>query len=256
MIKLRGIELSIQGNPEKILKGIDWEIGDGEKWVLFGRNGSGKTKLLEIVTGYLYPSAGTVERFGMGQAGHDIRQIRKSIGYISNSLKEKFGSSETVLNTVLSGIHATIGIYNDFTGEQRKRAMSFISKAGLSGRCNDKISRLSFGEKQKVLLARAMMNEPKLLILDEPTVGLDILSREELLESLESIMEGEKISLIYVTHHIDEIMPSFENIFIIKGGECFFSGQVRDAVEREVFSGLFGRKIEIFEKSGRYYSYI
>jgi len=256
MLKLSNVSLEIAGYENYILKDIDWEIADGDRWVLFGRNGAGKTKLLEIVTGYIFPSKGQVERFGLEPFGNDIRKIRKRIGYISNALKERFSDTETLLNTVLSGAHATIGIYNDISVEQKERAMGFLEKAGLSKRSGDRISHLSFGEKQKVLLARAMMNDPELLILDEPTAGLDILAREELFESLELMTRGEKISMIYVTHHIDEILPSFDKIFVLKRGKCFFQGTMKDALSESVFSGLFEREISIFEKSGRYYSYI
>ena len=254
MIKLENISLDIYGSNRRILSCIDWEICRGESWILFGRNGSGKTKLLEIIAGYIFPSEGNVIRFGSEHVGSDIREIRKRIGYLSSILREKFNRDEKVLDTVLSGIYASIGLYREPSADEIKRAERLLLEAGLADRKDDAIGHLSDGEKQKVFMLRALINNPDILILDEPSVGLDICAREDFLEALKKMMNGKSHSLIYVTHHVEEIIPMFGKIFIIEDGKCFFKGEVDDAVSRNIFASIFKREIEIFKKGDRLYS--
>ena len=254
MIKLENISLDIYGSNRRILSSIDWEICSGESWILFGRNGSGKTKLLEIIAGYIFPSEGNVVRFGSDHLGADIREIRKRIGYLSSILREKFNREEKVLDTVLSGIYASVGLYREPSADEIKRAENLLCEAGLGGRKDDAIGHLSDGEKQKVFMLRAIINNPDILILDEPSAGLDICAREDFLGALKKLMNGKSHSLIYVTHHVEEIIPIFGKIFIIEDGKCFFKGEVDDAVKQNIFTALFNREIEIFKKGERLYS--
>ena len=254
MIKLENVSLDIFGSDRRILSSIDWDIGNGESWILFGKNGSGKTKLLEIITGYIFPSEGQVARFGYGHSESDIRELRKRIGYLSSVLRERFNSGESVIDTVLSGIYASVGLYRQPSANEIQRAAGLLGAVGLGARRNDSIEHLSDGEKQKIFMLRALINDPDILILDEPSAGLDICAREDFLESLKKLMNAGKHSLIYVTHHVEEIIPFFNRIFIIDDGKCFFNGNVADAVSKNIFADLFKRNIEIFRKGERLYS--
>ena len=254
MIKLDNISLDIYGSKKRILNGINWHIEDGDCWVLFGRNGSGKTKLLEIITGYLYPSQGEVIRFGCSHTGSDIRELRKRIGYTSSVVRDMFSSNEKVIDAVVSGLYASIGLYRKPAAAENEKAALLIQKVGLGGREYDVISHLSDGEKQKILMLRALINDPDLLILDEPATGLDIIAREEFLESLAEITREKKHSVIYVTHHVEEITPLFDRIFIMNNGECFYNGRIEEALDKDTFTSLFGRGIEVFRRGERLYS--
>lgn len=254
MIKLENVSLDIYGSSRRILDNINWYIKKGECWILFGRNGSGKTKLLEIVTGYLYPSEGEVTRFGCGHEGSDIREIRKRIGYVSSVLREKFNNEERIIDTVLSGLYASVGLYRRPAQNEIEKARSLIAETNLAGRENDIICHLSDGEKQKVLMLRALINDPDILILDEPATGLDIGAREDFLDSLKSLMNGRNHSLIYVTHHVEEIAPVFSRIFVIDDGKCFFEGTIDGAIEKKIFSRIFKRDINVFRRGERLYS--
>lgn len=254
MIKLENISLDIYGSRRRILDDITWHIKDGECWVLFGRNGSGKTKLLEVITGYIFPSAGEVTRFGDGHYGSDIRELRRRIGYISSVVREMFGNSEKVIDAVLSGLYASIGLYRRPAASEVEKAAGLIAKVGLGGREHDTIGRLSDGEKQKILMLRALINDPDLLILDEPATGLDIVAREEFLQSLAEITQDREHSVIYVTHHVEEITPLFDKIFILDNGGCFYKGGIEDALRKDIFTSLFGRGIEVFRRGERLYS--
>ncbi|HOT46097.1 MAG TPA: ATP-binding cassette domain-containing protein [Spirochaetota bacterium] len=253
MIRLENISLFYPDSGRTILRGISWNIENGGRWVLFGPNGSGKTKLLEIITGYLYPSGGSVRRFGI-DGGADIRDVRKRIGYLSTPLKERFLKNERLIDVVVSGPCATVGLYDEPGADDYGRARRLLDSAGLGGRSEQPFGTLSDGEKQKALMLRAVMAGPDLLILDEPCMGLDLSSREDFLSSLESLCGGKELSVIYVTHYVEEITPFFKNIFMLKNGGCWYSGAIEDGLTDGVITGLFVREISIAKKDGRFYA--
>ncbi|MBP7737023.1 MAG: ATP-binding cassette domain-containing protein [Spirochaetes bacterium] len=253
MIGLDNISLYYPEGPATILSGISWEIGSGDRWVLFGPNGSGKTKLLEIITGYIYPSGGLVSRFGI-DGGCDIREVRRRIGYLSTPLKERFPRHERLIDVVVSGPCATVGLYEEPGDNRYEEARLLLESGGLGGKSAQFFGTLSDGERQKALMLRAVMAGPDLLILDEPCMGLDLSAREDFLSSLERLCGGKPLSVIYVTHYVEEITPFFKNIFMIKGGRRWFSGAVEAGLTDEVISGLFGRNIRIVKKDARYYA--
>ena len=253
MIELINVSLDIYGSKRRILSNINWHVEDGQCWVLFGRNGSGKTKLLEIVNGFIFPTEGEVRRFGKPAIGSDIREIRKRIGYISSVIRDMFNPNEKVIDTVLSGLYSSVGLYRHPTKSEKEKAFELIERAGLIGRAMDTINHLSDGEKQKLLMLRALINDPDLLILDEPSTGLDIVAREDFLQLLSDITMEREHSVIYVTHHVEEITPLFKTIFILNNGQEFFKGEIEKAVSMNIFSSLFSRNMEVFKKGERLY---
>lgn len=254
MIRLDDISLFFPGHPNPVLDSVSWRIGRGETWVLFGPNGSGKTKLLEIITGYLYPSRGSVARFGLGQWESDIRDLRRRIGYVSTPMKERFPAGETVSDVILSGARASVGLYEEPAPEEIDRAGRLLESAGLADKAGRRFGTLSDGERQKVLMLRAIMPGPDLLILDEPAMGLDLPAREGLLSSLASLCAGKDIAVVYVTHYTDEITPFFRKIFMIKSGREFFSGSAADGLTGERLSGIFGTRIEVIRRNDRFFA--
>ncbi|OHD71023.1 MAG: hypothetical protein A2W19_08395 [Spirochaetes bacterium RBG_16_49_21] len=255
MIELKNISLYFFDKTEKhILKNISWHIQENENWILYGKNGSGKTKLLEIIAGYLYPSMGEVIRFASKTFGNDIRDIRKRIGYISISLKDMISKNESTIDVILSGLYASIGLYVEPSGVDISYAHELLDTINMNGRANDKFNVLSDGEKQKILMLRASINQPELLLFDEPTMGLDLSAREDLLLSIDKISRFKKTSIIFVTHHIEEITPLFSRILIIENGECYFCGDIDDAINDEILSSLYKRKISVTRLNGRYFT--
>lgn len=254
MIRLDNISLFYPGHPARILDSISWRIGRGEKWVLFGPNGSGKTKLLEIIAGYIYPSAGEVGRFGMRQGESDIRDLRLRIGYVSTPMRERFPAGETVTDVVLSGARASVGLYDEPSPEEIDRAGELLGSAGIADKAARRFGTLSDGERQKVLMLRAIMPGPELLILDEPSMGLDLPAREALLSTLASLCAGKGISVVYVTHYTDEITPFFEKIFMLRKGQAFFRGSVAEGLTGEKLSGIFGTPVAVVRRNGRYFA--
>ena len=145
MIELREASLTIGGS--EIIRAMNWSIDYDEKWALFGRNGSGKTKILELITGYAFPTTGSLRRFGKPHQGTDIREIRKHFGYLSSFLRERFKPSESIIEVVLSGLFSTIGLFDPVTQGERERAVGLLERFGLSRRADDPIQNFSDGEK-------------------------------------------------------------------------------------------------------------
>jgi len=256
MIKLEDAGIKLP-DGRFILKGINWEIKENSKWILFGRNGCGKTRLLEVISGYRFPSEGGVWRFGNPPGADDIRETRKRIGYVSTLLREKFSAVEPVTDVVASGLYASVGLYNDVCEDDYRRARGLLSMAAMSDRGGDPFGVLSDGERQKVIMLRALINNPDILILDEAAKGLDLAAREDFLSLIEKISLSGKTSIIYVTHHVEEIIPVFSDIFIIRNGSCFFSGPVNAGITSDNLSLLFERRVSVEQRAdGRYCAFL
>ena len=250
VLRLEGISVVIEG--KKILRDVSWRVRSGENWALLGENGSGKTTLLKVVTGYLWPSRGDVWVLGSHFGGIDLRELRKQIGFVSGSLHDRTPFNETALNVVVSGRYASIGLWGEPTKKDLKRAsdlIEFMECRGLEGR---KFGTLSQGEQQRILIARALMPKPKLLILDEPCVSLDLAAREKFLSTIRKLCK-EKITLIYVTHHIEEIVPEITHVLILKKGAVYALG----AKGKTLISGNLGKalgvRIKVEENGGRFW---
>jgi iron complex transport system ATP-binding protein len=247
-------DVSLVRKERHILRNVTWEIGVKENWVLFGRNGSGKTMLLEVITGYLHPSSGEVIRFGLPHGEYDLRELRRRIGYVSTPLKTMFSPHERLVEVVLSGLYASVGLYTRPQKREEERAAALLGTIGMGERLSDAFGPLSDGEKQKVLMLRALISDPELLILDEPAEGLDIPSREDLLHTLETLTVNGRHSIIYVTHHTEEITPLFTHIMILDGGSSFFAGPVRDGLKKETLRRVMGRPLDVLEINNRFYT--
>jgi iron complex transport system ATP-binding protein len=247
-------DVSLMRRERHILRNVSWEIGVKENWVLFGRNGSGKTVLLEVITGYLHPSDGEVIRFGLPHGEYDLRELRRRIGYVSTPLKAMFSPHERLVDVVLSGLYASVGLCTRPKKSEEERAAALLGTMGMGERRGDPFGPLSDGEKQKVLMLRALISDPELLILDEPAEGLDIPSREDLLHSLETLTVNGRHSIIYVTHRTEEITPLFTHIMILDRGGAFFSGPVREGLKKEILRPVMGRGLDVLEINRRFYT--
>lgn len=235
-----------------ILNHVNWQIQKGESWALVGLNGSGKTSLLKIISGYMFPSRGEVTVLNQRFGEIDIRKLRRSIGWVSTSLQEQIHSQDSIQDIVISGKFASFGIYETVEQEDRVRAEEILEQLGLGHVKKNKYPVLSQGEKQKVLIARALMANPGLLILDEPCNGLDILAREKLLQTLQHMgsLPGSP-SMIYVTHHIEEIVPVFENSLLLRNGQVLAAGKSQDVLTSENLTQCFTTPVHVSWKNKR-----
>lgn len=250
IIDLKGISLR-RGN-KVILHGLDWRVKPGEHWVVLGLNGSGKTTMLNVVTGYLWPSEGEVWVLGEKYGTVDLREHRKRIGWVSSSFQERVHGQERGLDMVVSGKFATIGLYEEPAKEDYDYAEHLLAQFGCLHLKDQPYALCSQGEKQKILIARALMARPELLILDEPCNGLDFLARERLLDDIARLAEGpEAPALLYVTHHIEEIVPAFSHALLLRDGTVFRSGTVADMINRETLEAFFEVPLDVIWNRGR-----
>ena len=236
--------LTLRREQRDILRGVDLKVGEGEHWVLLGRNGCGKTTVLEMITGYLFPTSGTVDVLGNRYGTVDVREVRKQIGYIGSSLIEKFTLYDPVWEIVAGGANAYLRIYEEAAPEIRERAHAELDRVGFGEMADQPFGTLSQGERKKVLLARTMMADPRLIILDEPCAGLDLYEREAYLEALREL-SGRDLSMLYVTHHIEEIVPLFTHVALMAEGRIVASGPKRETLTPEWLQSAFGVNVSL-----------
>ncbi len=248
IIELKNV--SITRNSKYLLKDIDWTINQGEHWAILGLNGAGKTTLLNMLNGYIFPSKGELKVLGKTIGQYDMRKLRKSIGWVSSSIQEKFHDYSTAKDIVMSGKFATVDLYDDITENDREYANHCLERLNIKELGDREYRTFSQGEKQRVLIARGLMAEPELLILDEPCTGLDIIAREKLLDIIRNLSEDESApTLIYVTHHTEEILPNFSHTLLLRRGEIHSAGITDEILNKENLSDFFETPI-VCEKSG------
>jgi iron complex transport system ATP-binding protein len=254
-LELRGV--CYVANGKKILDAIDWQVHAGEHWAILGPNGSGKTTLLRIASGYLWPNGGG-EVYRKGETLTYLPELRKSIGWVTASLASEIPFQERALNTVVSGKFAQIGYLGGFWGQASRadytRARRYLKELGCGYLRNQEFGTLSQGEQQKVLIARARMTKPYLIILDEPCAGMDPGARENFLSSLGVLGKQRKVpALIYVTHHVEEILPLFAKTLVLRNGKVLHSGKTRDVLQARVLKELYGAPLSLLRRKGRYW---
>ncbi len=233
-------------NDKYILKNINWAVKPGEHWAILGLNGSGKTALLNIINGYMWPTKGMVSVLDKQFGKFDLRELRKSIGWVSSSLQEKLYANETAQEIVMSGKFASIGLHDQVTEEDKEVALYLLEELGCQDFAQRPYKTLSQGEKQKVLIARALISRPELLILDEACNGLDIFAREQLLALVSNLCSHEGgPTILYVTHHIEEILPAFTKTLLIRKGEVFAAEGTKEVLTSETLSEFFEVPVKV-----------
>jgi len=245
-------DVSWDREQKQVLREMNWAVHTGEHWCILGLNGSGKTTLLNMINGYIWPTEGSMSVLGKKFGEYDLRELRKSIGWVSTSLGQKLYGNETALRIVLSGKFATIGLYDGIEDADMEKAERLMKTLGCEPFMNRSYDTLSQGERQRVLIARALMADPKLLILDEPCTGLDLFAREQLLAMVASVAaQPGGPTILYVTHHVEEILPCFEKTLLIKDGTIFKAGDTEELLTSSVMSAFFGVSVQIEKHNNR-----
>jgi iron complex transport system ATP-binding protein len=245
--------LSIHREGTRILDGVSWRVDREQHWAILGANGSGKTSLLSSLTGYLMPTAGEISVLGRRYGHADWRELRKDIGLVSSSIRQMMADTEPALETVISGKYAMIDFWGRVEKSDRARALKILREIECSYLADRPWMVLSQGERQRVLIGRALMARPRLLILDEPCAGLDPAAREHFLQFLERL--GHRPSaptLVLVTHHVEEIMPVFSHALILKSGRVLASGPKSAVLNAKNLSRAFNAKIGLRKNAVRY----
>jgi iron complex transport system ATP-binding protein len=251
-VSLGGVEVRIDG--QRILGGIDWEVAHDERWVLLGPNGCGKTTLLRIVGLTLHPSRGSVEVLGASLGRVDVRQHRRAIGVVSAAVANSLRPTIAARDAVMTARHGALEPWwHDYTDDDRDRAGSLLDRFGIGHVGDHEFGTLSSGERQRTLLARALMADPRLLVLDEPAAGLDLGGREALLSDLARLADSAATPpMILVTHHVEEIPPGFTHLALMRAGRFVAAGPIETTLTSAALSTCFGTEIEVAASAGRW----
>jgi iron complex transport system ATP-binding protein len=221
--------------------------------VILGANGSGKTSLLSTLTGYMPLTGGTIAVLGETYGRTDWRELRKRIGIVSSSVHQLMVGHENTLETIISGRHAMIGMWGEIDPAEQQRADKILRQIEAATIRNRPWRVLSQGERQRVLIGRALMAEPKLLILDEPCAGLDPVAREHFLQFIGRLVRHRDApTMVLVTHHVEEIMPAFSHVLVLKGGRVLASGPKLKVLKSPILSDAFHAPIALRRKGERY----
>ncbi len=249
--------VSLARDERLVLKDVSWKVKSGEHWAVIGNSGSGKTSMLMMAAGYLWPTSGRVSVLGSRLGSIDLRYLRKHIGWVSSNLRDKIPSEDSALDTVLSGRLASLGLWEPYGKSDLDRARGILDFLGCRELENTSFGVLSQGEQQRVLIARALMPDPNLLILDEPCAGLDLPSRENFIEMLQTIGQAnDGPTMILVTHHIEEIGSVFSNVLVLKSGGVLAQGPKDSVLREEVLSEAFEVPLLVTKVNNRFWAHI
>lgn len=253
-VHLSGVSVVRDGRP--ILDCVDLVVGPGERWVLLGPNGSGKTTLLSVAGMRLLPTSGTVNVLGERVGRTDTRTMRQRIAFVSQSLLRQLRASMTTFDAVISGRNAALETWwHEYQPEDHERAQNLLEQAGLGASGERAFGLLSEGERQQVLLARALMAEPELLLLDEPAAGLDLSAREGLVGRLAKLAaDPDTPPMILVTHHTEEIPPGMSHAALMSQSRIVKAGPVADVLTGAALSECFGVHVVVDVIGGRWFA--
>jgi iron complex transport system ATP-binding protein len=251
VIKLENVSLKKDGTW--ILKDINWTVNKREHWAIYGLNGAGKTALLNVLNSYDFPTKGKAKVAGK-EFGKDIlgEELRTKIGFVSSSLQQKLYGTDSPFEIVLGGGFASIRLFSTPTKEMKQKVIFLLSELGCMEYADREYETLSQGEKQRVLIARALMADPELIILDEPTNGLDFLAKEQLLDTIEKVaLTSGAPTILYITHHLEEILPIFNYTLLLKKGKVFKTGKTVDILSKQVLSTFFEIEVDVTWRNNR-----
>jgi iron complex transport system ATP-binding protein len=236
-----------------ILESIDWTVERGQHWAILGANGSGKTSLLSTLTGYVPLTAGEISVLGETYGRTDWRELRKRVGLVSSSIHQLLEGHHTPLDTIIGGRHAIIGMWGEVQPSQRIQAEKILRQIEAEAIRRRPWRVLSQGERQRVLIGRALMARPELLMLDEPCAGLDPVAREHFLQFLARLAQNRNApTLVLVTHHVEEIIPAFSHVLLLRGGEVIAAGPKSKVLTSGLLSRTFNAPVKLRHLRGRY----
>ncbi|MEV5886987.1 ATP-binding cassette domain-containing protein [Streptomyces sp. NPDC052020] len=239
---------------ETVLDGVNWTVRPGEHWALLGPNGAGKTTLLRLVGAVMYPTAGTVEVLGHRLGRVDMRELRARIGLVSAA--QEVPLDATAHTVVLTGATGTVQpLWGRYDTATRERAHALLGELGCKELADRRFGDCSGGQRARVLISRALMADPSLLLLDEPFNALDLPSREDLVDALHRLAAGRgDLATVTVTHHLEELPPSTTHAFLLKEGRTLASGPVGHVLTPDNMTSCFGRPVHVARHDGRWYA--
>jgi iron complex transport system ATP-binding protein len=252
VIAVEGVGVTRAGHP--LLRDVTWRVELDERWVVLGPNGAGKTTLLSLVTGLLHPTTGTVHVLGQRLGRTDVQELRSRVGLATAALADRIPPGEKVRDLVMTAAWAVVGRFRERYGPpDEHRAAALLDQLGLSGLAGRTFGTLSEGERKRVQIARALMPDPEVLLLDEPAAGLDLGAREDLLGRLAALAaDPDSPTLVLVTHHVEEIPPGFGHALLLRAGTVVAQGLAADTITGDLLSETFGLPLWVRRTVGRF----
>ncbi len=250
-------DVTVARGNTRILKSVSWTTHVGEHWVIVGPNGAGKTTLVRVISGREAPVSGTASVLGARIGSHDPAELSTRVGFASQSLAQRIPGSEKVRSVILTAAWGqSVSYHEDYEDADTGRADDLMAVFGVSGLTDRRFGTLSEGERQRVLLARALMTDPEILILDEPTAGLDLGARELLVGALNEIAGHEgSPQLVLVTHQIEEIAPGFTHAAVMSDGRIVAAGPIEEILTGVTLSRAFGLPLTAGRTDGRWWAH-
>ncbi|WP_372969468.1 ABC transporter ATP-binding protein [Microbacterium sp.] len=247
-------DVVVRREGRNIIDHVTWQVDDDQRWVILGPNGAGKTTLLQLADTLMHPTSGTVTVLGETLGRTDVFELRPRIGFASSAMAKRVPREETVLNTVLTAAYSVLGRWNEsYEDIDERRALRVLGDWRLEHLADRTFGTLSDGEQKRVQIARAVMTDPELLLLDEPTASLDLGSREELLALLSGYASAPSTpAMLMVTHHVEEIPVGFTHVLLMREGRIVAAGPVAETLTADALSETFGMRIALTSEDGRY----
>jgi iron complex transport system ATP-binding protein len=246
--------VSVVRGKKTLLDKVDWQVNEGERWVILGPNGAGKTTLLQIAAARLHPSSGTAGILDETLGRVDVFELRPRIGLSSAALATQIPEHETVLNVVVTAAYGVTGRWREgYERDDERRAFRLLNDWGMGPLLNRTFASLSEGERKRVQIARALMTDPELLLLDEPGAGLDLAGREDLVSRLSELALDEAApAMVLVTHHLEEVPPGFTHAMLLRDAGVVATGPIAKVLTAENLGRTFGLELDVTVNEGRY----
>jgi iron complex transport system ATP-binding protein len=248
------VDVSVVRDGRALVEQVSWSVAEGERWVILGPNGAGKTTLLQIAASYLFPSTGTAAILGEKLGSVDVFELRPRIGLAGAAMIDKLPRRQTVLDTVLTAAYGMTATWREqYETSDESRARLLLDLLGMAEFTDRKFGTLSEGERKRTLIARALMTDPELLLLDEPAAGLDLGGREDLVRRLGALARDPKApAMVMVTHHVEEIAPGFTHVLMIRQGMVLAAGPIDDTLTARNLSLCFGLPLTLERHGDRW----
>lgn len=247
-------EVTVRRGAATLIDDVTWIVEEDERWVVLGPNGAGKTTLAQVAAAQMHPSAGEARILGEQLGGTDVFELRPRIGLASAALAERIPRHERVIDVVMSAAYSVLGRWREsYESPDRERAQAMMAELGVGRLADRTFGTLSEGERKRVQIARALMTDPELLILDEPAAGLDLGGREDLVSTLAVLaMDGVAPAIVLVSHHVEEIPPGFTHVLMLRDGQVVAQGPLEYELTEQALSATFGLPLVLQQTAGRY----
>jgi iron complex transport system ATP-binding protein len=252
VVELAGV--SIVRNGSTLINDISWEVDEADRWVVIGPNGAGKTTLLQVLSAQIHPSSGVAGVLGEVLGTVDVFELRPRIGLTSAALAERIPRGERVHDVVVSASYAVVGRWREqYDDLDHERADELLAQLRIDGLADRTFGTLSEGERKRVQIARALMTDPELLLLDEPAAGLDLAGRETLVNTLGDLAQDHYApASVLVTHHVEEIPAGVTHAMLLRGGKIVAAGPLRETLTAENLTKTFDVELSLAEADGRW----